>query len=408
MKVIASERLPIKLWVGNKEVEHYDGIYTLDIEDGALAQAKNLANLPFAFKHIAIMPDTHEGYGMPIGGVLATKGVVIPNAVGVDIGCGMCAAKITNQDISEYHESSLKFILGKIRETIPVGFNHYKEKQSGMPLFKSKYSNWNLGASSRCIIDEQWDAATYQLGTLGGGNHFIEIQADEDNNVWVMIHSGSRNLGKQVADYYNKIAKQLNEKWFSSVDSKWDLAFLPIETDEGKHYMEEMHYCVSFAYANRMHMMRTIQNIMNIFNGAEFGDAINIAHNYAAWENHFGQNVVVHRKGATRARKGEIGIIPGSMGTNSYIVEGLGNAESFTSCSHGAGRKMGRKEATKRLDLSTEIGNMDGKGIIHGLRNNSDLDEAPGAYKEIDVVMENQKDLVTPIVKLRPLAVIKG
>ena len=410
MKVIATEKLPIKMWLPWKKVVATDENQVcefisdeIDIESGALAQAKNLANLPFAFKHIAIMPDTHEGYGMPIGGVLATKGVVIPNAVGVDIGCGMCASKIINQDVSTYDEASLKFILGKIREAIPVGFNHHKERQSGVPIFQCQISY-----KDRCIIDEQWDAASYQLGTLGSGNHFIEIQADEEDNVWLMIHSGSRNLGKKVCDFYNDVAKRLNEKWFSCVDSKQDLAFLPIDILEGKCYMAEMQYCVEFAYANRMHMMRAIQSIIRVFNGAEFGDSINIAHNYATWENHFGQNVVVHRKGATRARKDEIGIIPGSMGTNSYIVKGLGNTESFTSCSHGAGRRMGRKEATKRLDLSVEIGNMDAKGIVHGLRNQSDLDEAPGAYKEIDVVMENQKDLVTPIVKLRPLAVIKG
>ena len=390
MKVIATEKLPIKMWLE-------------DIEDGALEQAKNLANLPFAFKHIAIMPDSHVGFGMPIGGVLATKGVVVIDAVGVDIGCGMCACKITNQGISEYHESSLKFIMGKIRESIPVGFEHHKERQTGLPIFSC-----NMSYKDRCIVDEQWDAAAYQLGTLGGGNHFIEIQADEEDNVWIMIHSGSRNLGKKVCDYYNDVAKKLNEKWYSSVDPKWDLAFLPLDIEEGRCYMAEMQYCVEFAYANRMHMMRAIQNILKLFNGAEFGDTINIAHNYAAWENHYGQNVIVHRKGATRARKDEVGIIPGSMGTNSYIVKGLGNVESFMSCSHGAGRKMGRNAAKSGLDLNTEIAELDRKGIIHGIRNISDLDEAPGAYKDVEVVMENQKDLVTPIVKLRPLAVIKG
>lgn len=374
-----------------------------DIENEALDQAKNLANLPFAFKHVAIMPDSHVGYGMPIGGVLATKGIVIPNAVGVDIACGVCAAKIQNQNISEYNEASLKFILGKIREAIPVGFEHHKERQSGIPLLESP-----ILEVKNSIVYNQWDAAHYQLGTLGGGNHFIEIQTDEEDNVWVMIHSGSRNLGKKVCDYYNGIAKKLNEKWYSSVDPKWDLAFLPLDIEEGKCYMEEMQYCMEFAYANRMHMMRAIQNIISIFNGAEFGNVINIAHNYAALENHYGQNVVVHRKGATRARKDEVGIIPGSMGTNSYIVKGLGNVESFMSCSHGAGRKMGRNAAKSGLDLSTEIAELDRKGVIHGIRNSSDLDEAPGAYKDVEVVMENQKDLVTPIVKLRPLAVIKG
>lgn len=390
MKVTTTEKIPIKMWLD-------------DIEDEALNQAKNLANLPFAFKHIALMPDSHSGYGMPIGGVLATENVVIPVAVGVDIGCGMCAAKINNKKVSDFTEKDLKFILGKTREAIPVGFNHHKEKQHKMPIFiyETPYEN-------TYIVDEQWDAATYQLGTLGGGNHFIEIQADEEDNVWVMVHSGSRNLGKKVCDYYNKVAKELNSKWFSSVKPEVDLAFLPLDLVEGKNYMLEMQYCVEFAYANRMHMMRAIQKILSDFNSSEFNDAINIAHNYAALENHYGKNVVVHRKGAIRARKDEVGIIPGSMGTNSYIVKGLGNVESFTSCSHGAGRRMGRKEATRRLDLNTEIAILEGRGIIHGIRNQHDLDEAPSAYKDIDIVMENQKDLVVPIVKLRPLAVVKG
>jgi tRNA-splicing ligase RtcB len=181
-----------------------------------------------------------------------------------------------------------------------------------------------------------------------------------------------------------------------------------MDEEEARNYMTEMQYCVEFAYANRMHMMRAVQNIMNLYTGCEFNDAINIAHNYAAWENHFGQNVLVHRKGATRARTGEIGIIPGSMGTSSHIVEGLGFAESFMSCSHGAGRKMGRKEAERSLDLAAEIKKLDDQGIIHGIRNKSDLDEAAGAYKDIDAVMQLQEDLVKVVTKLRPLAVIKG
>jgi tRNA-splicing ligase RtcB (3'-phosphate/5'-hydroxy nucleic acid ligase) len=396
MKVMSEAKLPVKVWLGQKENGE------IDLETGALMQAYNLANLPFAFKHIAIMPDSHEGYGMPIGGVMATNGVVVPNAVGVDIGCGMCACE-TSLTLGDINKDDVKFIMGMIREQIPVGFNHHKERQTGKPLFTTGNLQFD-----RCIVDEQADAASYQLGTLGGGNHFIEIQADTWDNIWVMIHSGSRNLGKQVADYYNKLAVELNKRWYSEVPKEWQLAFLPIETIEAKRYMAEMQYCVEFAFANRMHMMRAVEKIFAQVTGATFDDAINIAHNYAAWENHYGQNVLVHRKGATRARAGEIGIIPGSMGTASYIVEGLGNAESFMSCSHGAGRKMGRKDATRRLDLDVEIAHMDARGIIHGIRNTADLDEAPGAYKDIDEVMENQKDLVKINVPLRPLAVIKG
>ena len=223
-----------------------------------------------------------------------------------------------------------------------------------------------------------------------------------------MIHSGSRNLGKQVADFYNKAAVFYNEKWHSKVPKEYQLAFLPIEEDAAKRYMAEMQYCVDFALSNREHMLSAIKGIITQVTGATYYEAINIAHNYAAWENHFGQNVLVHRKGATRARSNEVGIIPGSQGTSSYIVRGLGNQDSFMSCSHGAGRRMGRKDATRRLNLDEEIKRLDDQGIIHGIRNVADLDEAAGAYKDIDVVMENQKELVETVTKLRPLAVIKG
>lgn len=228
-----------------------------------------------------------------------------------------------------------------------------------------------------------------------------------------MIHSGSRNLGKQVADHYNKLAVKLNEKWYSSVEKKYELAFLPEDSEEGKSYIEEMEYCVDFAFANRKLMMKNVQECFykNIYDAVDnidcnFDPIINIAHNYASLENHFGHNVWVHRKGATLARKGTIGIIPGSMGTKSYITEGLGNPESFMSCSHGAGRKMGRKEAIRTLDLEHEQEIM--KDVIGGPRGKEDLDESPSAYKDIKTVMENQKDLVKILVELTPLGSIKG
>jgi tRNA-splicing ligase RtcB len=230
-----------------------------------------------------------------------------------------------------------------------------------------------------------------------------------DGFVWIMIHSGSRNLGFKVANYYNEVAIAMNNKWHSAVPSEWELAFLPVDSEEGKNYIKEMEYCVQFALANRMLMMK---NIMAVFSAEcnltedDFSGIINIAHNYASLENHFGKNVWVHRKGATLARKGIVGIIPGSMGTKSYIVEGLGNKESFESCSHGAGRKMGRKEAIRTLNLKEEQDKM--IGILGAPRNQEELEESAGAYKDIDVVMENQKDLVKILVELKPLAVIKG
>lgn len=362
-----------------------------------MEQVKNLANLPFAFKHIAIMPDSHQGYGMPIGGVLATKGVVIPNAVGVDIGCGMCAVKTSLTEISE---ENLKKIMGEIRKVIPLGFGHHKEKQDEglMPILPV--------LNIKPIVEQEYQKALTQIGTLGGGNHFIEIQKGDDGHIWIMIHSGSRNLGYQVANYYNKMAVKLNDKWHTAVPKEWELAFLSIDSNEGQNYIKEMEYCVDFALVNRELMMRRICDIFEKETSCECVEPINIAHNYASLENHYGKNVMVHRKGATLARQDTTGIIPGSMGTSSYIVKGLGNPESFMSCSHGAGRKMGRKEAIRTLNLEEEQKKME--GILGKPRGQQDLEEAPGAYKDIDLVMENQKDLVEITVKLKPLAVIKG
>ncbi len=384
MKYLDSDRISIKCWCESPE-------------DGAIAQARNLANLPFLFKQVCLMPDTHQGYGMPIGGVIAAEGIVIPNAVGVDIGCGMKAVK-TNLNVTNVYKVDLLEILGKIRESIPVGFKHHATPHDipGMPLAD--------------ICRRQVEKATYQVGTLGGGNHFIEIQRDEDGFVWFMIHSGSRNLGKQVADHYNKLAQNLNAQWYSSVPKYWELAFLPRDSAAGQDYLTEMGYCLEFAAANRDLMSEFIKTAFKqvLGDSVTFTDETNIHHNYAAMEHHFGHDVMVHRKGATRARAGEVGIIPGSQGTRSYIVEGLGNPESFMSCSHGAGRRMGRKEAVRSLDFDAEVQAMDAKGILHAIRGKDDLEEAAGAYKDIDTVMAEQSDLVKILHTLEAMAVVKG
>ncbi|MDR2840916.1 MAG: RtcB family protein [Paludibacter sp.] len=388
-KIISTEKIPIKIWLD-------------EAEDGAIKQALNLANLPFAFKHICLMPDTHEGYGMPIGGVLATKDVIIPNAVGVDIGCGMCAIQ-TNIQAESVSKEQLKKIMSEIRELVPLGFDHQNERQDEnlMP------QGFNI--EELHVVKNQYLSALKQIGTLGGGNHFIELQKSDDGFLWIMIHSGSRNIGLKVAEYYNKKAKTLNELWFSSVNRAADLAFLPFKTDEAHSYYKEMRYCVEFALANRKLMMdRICSAVTAVLSSVAFEPMINIAHNYAAWENHFDQNVVVHRKGATSAKAGEIGIIPGSQGTKSYIVEGLGNPESFMSCSHGAGRVLGRKAAIRTLNLQDEQRKLDEQGIIHSIRSQDDLDEASSAYKDISQVMAFQADLVKVKVELSPLAVIKG
>jgi tRNA-splicing ligase RtcB len=393
------QKVPILSWCNNPE-------------EGALKQAQNLASLPFIFKQVCLMPDTHQGYGMPIGGVIATEGVVIPNAVGVDIGCGMCAVRTSLTDIST---EQLKKILGGskeykggIRGLIPVGFNHHKKHQDELLMPSTNTDNWD---GDYPVISRQWNSALKQLGTLGGGNHFIEIQKGDDGFIWIMIHSGSRNLGYKVANHYNEVAQKLCKRWYSNIPEykgEDGLAFLPIGTEEARHYLLEMNYALDFAYANRLHMLENIKTaFLNVVDCA-FEKEINIHHNYASIENHFGKNVWVHRKGATSAKEGELGIIPGSQGTSSYIVKGKGNRESFMSCSHGAGRRMSRKKARNELKLEDEQKLLDDQNILHAVRNKCNLDEAPSAYKDIDVVMEEQKDLVDIVVKLKPLAVVKG
>lgn len=382
-KIISTERLPIKLWLE-------------DMEEGALKQAKNLANLPFAFKHIAIMPDSHQGYGMPIGGVLAVEDTVIPNAVGVDIGCGMSSLKT---DLREIDIDDLKKVMGIIRKTVPVGFNHHNQKQDEkwMPEL-----NGNLE-----IVEQEYESALKQVGTLGGGNHFIEIQKGSDGFIWLMIHSGSRNIGYTVAKNYNQKAKDLNEKWKS--DTRSDLAFFPAATDEFNDYISEMNYCIEFALNNRKLMMERVKGAMtDVLGDLEFSGFINKPHNFAAKEHHFGKDVIIHRKGATRAREGELGMIPGSQGTNSYIVKGKGNKDAFESCSHGAGRIMSRNHAKKTLSVEEQSKPLDDRGILHAIRHKSDLDEAPGSYKDIKKVMAQQKDLIDVVLELEPLAVVKG
>lgn len=388
-QIISTEKTPIKLWLDN-------------VEPNTMEQARNLANLPFVFKHVAIMPDAHLGYGMPIGGVMATEEMVVPNAVGVDIGCGMCAVKTSLSTIST---DKLKAVLREIRKTVPLGFKHHRKRQKQALMPKIKEGQ----LTDMTIVSREYQNAMTQLGTLGGGNHFIEIQKGNDGHIWLMIHSGSRNLGFKVANYYNRLAINLNRQWRSKIPSKWQLAFLPIDSEAGRTYLSEMRYCVEFAYANRKLMMERVQAaLLSVVQPVFFDRLINIAHNYAAMETHYHKQVMVHRKGATRANAGEIGIIPGSQGSPSYLVRGKGNPESFASCAHGAGRRMGRKQAQRQLDLAGEQKKLNDQGILHTIRSTRDLDEAAGAYKNIDEVIDNQLDLIEVLVELCPLAVIKG
>lgn len=390
MYEIALNDTPIKIWA--KYVDAY-----------AMKEIFNLSTLPFVFHHLAFMPDVHGGKGMPIGGVLAAKGVVIPNAVGVDIGCGMCAVKTSLKVADIPSEILRKQILRGIRKQIPLGFDHHKEAQD------EAFMPQGFDIDKMTIVKRQYASAKKQVGTLGGGNHFLELQKDTEGTLWVMIHSGSRNLGAQVGSYYNEKAKVLNKRWFSNVDPDIDMAFLPMQTAEAHAYWDEMNYCIDFALCNRRLMMERIcQTIGDVYPDVEYEPMFNIAHNYAVWENHFDEKCIVHRKGATRARMGEIGIIPGSQGTKSYIVEGLGNVDSFQSCSHGAGRAMSRTEAVRSLSLEVEVAKLEAQGIVHAIRGQKDLEEAAGAYKDIDEVMANQTDLVKIVTELSPVAVIKG
>ena len=381
------QRVPIKSWCS-------------PIEDGAMAQAINLSKLPFLYKHVALMPDCHQGYGMPIGGVIACEDAIIPNAVGVDIGCGLLAVQ-TNAPVNMVEMPQIKEIVELVRKTIPVGFKHQSHQQ--------RWDGFDF-APDIPVIQRELNSAKKQLGTLGGGNHFIEIQKGDDGFIWLMLHSGSRNFGYKIAKEYNAKALKKCERWYSDIPNK-DLAFLPIDTKEAGEYIAAMAYALDFALENRRQMMNHFMAIVEKVLGCTFDYPINIHHNFASLENHFGKNVWVHRKGATMAREGQIGIIPGSMGTPSYIVKGLGNPESFMSCSHGAGRRMGRAMASKNLVV--DDCNKAMEGIVFGgwgkdRKGRIDLGEAPAVYKDVNSVINAELDLVKPIVKLWPLGVVKG
>ena len=387
----ASWRVPIFSWCEDADV-------------GAWEQAHNLACHPVIFHHVAMMPDAHRGYGMMIGGVIACDNAIIPNAVGVDIGCGMIAVR-TDLCADQLNTRGIKAILHQAQRSIPTGFHHHKEDQDW-----EGFDN----APDIDVVQRELASARKQLGTLGGGNHFAEIQVDEDRIIWLMLHSGSRNFGYKIAKEYNKKAMQLCERWHSALPpGKGDdsLAFLPIGSREAREYITAMKFAMVFAKENRSIMMQRFLQALYDETGGVREETIDIHHNYASLENHFGRNVWIHRKGATQAKRGQLGIIPGSMGTSSYIVRGLGNPDSFESCSHGAGRS-GPSGEFCRTHTVDEV-NEQMKGVVfggwHPRRNgNPDISEAPAAYKDIDKVIEAESDLIEVEVKLTPLGVMKG
>ena len=399
---------PIKIWLRNQN----------DLEPGCLEQAYNLSNLPFLHGWVALMPDTHQGMGMPIGGVIGAADAVIPNAVGVDIGCGMGFAG-TNIPVAALKETVtgngnlVQAIIGDILRNIPVGFNRHKHPQ---PSHTLDLALDNMDKYRRQTeLTGQIEAGYFQIGTLGGGNHFIELQEDEGGLLGIMVHSGSRNFGKQVCDYFHTAAREYAAKTKSPVPDQWRLAHLPTHTQEGQDYINWMNLALDFAFENRTRMMLSVKATLEKWVGQhtglsiEYTNEINCHHNYAALEQHLGRDVWVHRKGATRAEKGELAVIPGAMGSFSYLVEGLGNPESYHTSSHGAGRLYSRKAAMEHFTVDQVMNDLSAEGVVLGKHSKKDVpEESRFAYKNIDEVMENQSDLVKPVKKLKTIGVVKG
>ncbi len=364
------------------------------------AMLRNVSRLPCLFKHVALMPDAHLGKGSMVGSVVATKEAVIPATVGVDIGCGMMAVKTPFRSV--ILEGKLKELRSRIEEAIPVGFNQHRD-----PLDESSsWKGWEHFGELHKGVQDRKSKAMNQLGTLGGGNHFIEICLDTEDNVWLMLHSGSRNIGNELAERHISTAKSL---WVLSELPAPDLAYFIQGTPEFEAYWKDLKWAQAYAKKNREVMMSRLMRVFNkLFNHREpFTPelAVNCHHNYVALEHHYGEEVFVTRKGAINAEAGSYGIIPGSMGAKSFIVKGRGLPESFNSCSHGAGRKMSRnaaKRAFNEADLERQT-----KGV-ECRKDRGVLDEIPGAYKDIKQVMRNQSDLVAIVAELKQVVCVKG
>jgi len=382
------------------------------VESKAKDQLANTARMPFVFKHLAAMPDVHVGIGATVGSVLATKGAIIPAAVGVDIGCGMMATQttLTASDLPE----SLGKLRSRIERAVPHGFitipgRSVKGAWSVAP--DSVLTRWRTLADRLDPIVEKYPRLKpkkphEQLGTLGGGNHFIEICLDTEQTVWVMLHSGSRGIGNLIGQTFIDLARGDMKTHFINLPDR-DLAYFAEGTEHFDDYVEAMHWAQDYAAENRRAMMDAVLRVLREeLKPFQLGAvAVNCHHNYTARETHFGEDVLVTRKGAVRAGRGELGIIPGSMGARSYIVRGLGNAESFESCSHGAGRRMSRIEARKRFTVDQHVAATEG---VECRKDADVIDETPAAYKDIDAVMEAQRDLVEIVHTLKQVVCVKG
>lgn len=382
-------------------------IWTRDIDLKSIDQLKNVARLPFVFHHVAAMPDVHAGMGATIGSVIATKEAVIPAAVGVDIGCGMLAAR-TNLTKHTFNERKLQRLMQEILFRVPVGFAQRSKESTRWKACEPFEEPLNeILAHEPTMLDpmikSEWHA---QLGTLGGGNHFIELSADEEERLWIMLHTGSRGIGNIMASFFIARAKTLAKENGEELPDIY-LASLKEGTEDFDWYMKAAHWAQDYAMANRQIILEDVLEALRVLKPSTEleGEIVNCHHNYVAQEEHFGETIWVTRKGAIRAGLGEKGIIPGSMGARSYIVEGLGNEESFCSSSHGAGRKMSRTEAKKRFsvnDLKAQT-----KDVVCR-KDAGVLDEIPKAYKSIDAVMAQQSDLTKTVHELKQVLCIKG
>ncbi|WP_375595294.1 RtcB family protein [Algihabitans albus] len=402
-EVLASDRgAPIKMWTRGVKVE-----------DGARAQLRKTAEMPFIFRHLAVMPDVHVGIGSTVGSVIPTKNAIIPAAVGVDIGCGMMAARttLTAKDLPD----TLAPLRSAIEAAVPHGRTagrDQRDKGSWQNPPKAVEDVWaGMRPGFEAIVEKHPAIAKSNnlshLGTLGTGNHFIEVCLDEADRVWFMLHSGSRGVGNRIGSYFIGLAKKDMTRWFINLPDE-DLAYFPEGTDHFDDYVAAVEWAQAFAAANRTVMMANTLAAARLTLPVPFeatAEAVDCHHNYVAREYHFGESIFITRKGAVRAAKGTMGIIPGSMGVRSYIVRGLGNPESFCSCSHGAGRVMSRTAARKAISLEEHQAAL---AHVECRKDEAVLDETPAAYKPIDDVMAAQKDLVEVVHTLRQVVCVKG
>jgi tRNA-splicing ligase RtcB (3'-phosphate/5'-hydroxy nucleic acid ligase) len=383
-------------------------VYTSEIEPEARAQLVNISRLPIVHHHVAAMPDVHLGIGATVGSVIPTRRAIIPAAVGVDIGCGMMATRLSLTG-NELDETSLRKVFAQISRDVPVGFGQHSDRDARTDSAKrfkralSRILEKHAGIQKRVGRNSSW---VHQLGTLGGGNHFIEVCLDESNRVWAMLHSGSRGIGNAIGTYFIELAKKDAQRNNMRLPDA-DLAYFPEGAQHFEDYVEAVGWAQDYARANREEMMDLVLDAVrrHLPSFEVTGAAVNCHHNYVEREEHYGESVWLTRKGAIRAGAGELGIIPGSMGARSYIVRGKGSPESFHSCAHGAGRLMSRNAAQKRFstkDLADQT-----EGVICR-KDKGVIDEIPGAYKPIDEVMANQADLVEVVHTLKQVVCVKG